>query len=93
MSIDRQATEKPLKDWVISDKESLKAWVRRFLWHYEGVCSGNGEEEAPDTPEVIIVESVTKALAVLDSEGKRQTKLVRLPDPITYFQVEGIHQE
>ena len=87
LKTDRQAVVKPLEDWVISDKESLVAWVRRFLWHYEGVCSGNGTEEAPDEPEKIIVENILLSLGV----SLKQNSIIepsKLSDPETYFQGE-----
>jgi hypothetical protein len=74
--------------WKISDKESLVAWVRRFLWHYEGMASGNGPEEAPDNPALTIVDNIITALPALeDDAGKRSP--VHLPDPEIYFQDEG----
>ena len=91
MCIDRPAIEKPLEGWVISDKESLIAWVRRFLWHYEGVCSGNGLEEAPDEPEVAIVENIIKVLKS-KGESKISIKKTHLPNPLFYFQSECSHQ-
>jgi len=91
MNTDRPAVENPLGDWVISDKESLVAWVRRFLWHYEGVCSGNGPEEAPDTPEVKIVENIIKVF-LSDNGDKMQIVQTRLPNPSFYFQSGDNHQ-
>ena len=89
MPPDRQVVERPLEDWVISDKESLIAWVRRFLWHYEGVCSGNGAEEAPDEPEVTIVENIIK---VLHCRDELQIEPISMPDPESYFQPQDSHQ-
>ena len=73
--------------WKISDKESLVAWVRRFLWHYEGMASGNGPEEAPDDPELIIIDNILKALPVLKGHGEKKGP-VHLPNPEIYFQTE-----
>ncbi len=75
-------------DWLIYDKKSLVAWVSRFLWHYEGMASGNGPEEPPDNPGLIIVESIIKAFPLLSGE---KIEPIRLPDPETYFQAEGDH--
>ena len=83
MCTDRQAVKNSLEDWVISDKESLVAWVRRFLWHYEGVCSGNGTEEAPYKPEVTIVENIIRVLHCGDG---LQIEPIPMPDPESYFQ-------
>jgi hypothetical protein len=85
MDTDRQAAGNPLEDWVISDKESLVAWVSRFLWHYEGVCSGNGVEECPDKPEEIIVNSIFKALAV-SAVVENPIHSIQLKDPSFHFQ-------
>ncbi len=91
MNTDRPATKKTSEDWVISDKESLEAWVRRFLWHYEGVCSGSGPEEAPDNPEKLLVDSI---LNVANTSLKKlhRKHLTHLPDPSFYFRVDGDHQ-
>jgi hypothetical protein len=77
----------PPNSWVISDKESLIAWVSRFLWHYEGMASGNGPEEAPDNPALIIVDGILMALPVLKGDAGK-SKPVHLPDPEIYFQDE-----
>lgn len=73
--------------WKISDKESLVTWVSRFLWHYEGMASGNGPEEAPDNPALTIVDTILKALSVLEGPAEKR-KPILLPNPNIYFQVE-----
>lgn len=72
-------------NWVIADKESLEAWVRRFLWHYEGVCLGDGPEQAPNEPERIILKNILVALGV-SSQPNPIIESVELLDPETYFQ-------
>ena len=72
--------------WKISDKESFVAWVSRFLWHYEGMASGNGPEEAPDNPAETIVNNIFKVLNV--NADQRKIKTVHLPDPAYYFHIE-----
>ncbi len=86
MASDRQAVKNPLEDWVISDKDLLIAWVRRFLWHYEGICAGEGTEKAPDMPEVTIVENIHKVFGIEDSVDRMQIVPTCLKDPEYYFQ-------
>ena len=76
--------------WKISDKESLVAWVSRFLWHYEGVCAGNGPEKAPDEPETTIVDNIFKVLGL--NVRQHKIKTTHLPDPSCYFHIEDNHQ-
>jgi hypothetical protein len=71
-------------DWLIYDKKSLVAWVSRFLWHYEGMASGNGPEEAPDDPALTIVDAV---ISVLEDLAKKSGPS-HLPNPKIYFQAE-----
>ena len=77
--------------WEISDKESLVAWVRRYLWHYEGVCAGNGPEESPDNPATEIVDNIFKALCL--NVTRRKIKTTHLPDPSSYFHIGKNHQQ
>jgi len=81
---------KPSEDWIISDKESLIAWVSRFLWHYEMLCSDNGPEESPDNPALTIVDNILKTIPVL-KDGEK-SDLIRLPAPASYFQIQDNHQ-
>ena len=69
--------------WKISDKESLVAWVSRFLWHYEMLCTDNGPEEVPDDPANAIVENILNAIPVLKDGEKSEP--IHLPDPENYF--------
>jgi hypothetical protein len=75
--------------WKISDKESLVAWVSRFLWHYEMLCTDSGPEEVPDNPASIIVENIVKAMPVL-KDGEKSEPIL-LPVPASYFQIQGNH--
>jgi hypothetical protein len=80
----------PVPQWKISDKKSLVAWVSRFLWHYEGLCSDTGSEESvDDNPANIIVDNILKAIPVLKDGEKSETIL--LPTPAFYFQFEEGH--
>jgi len=65
--------------------------VRRFLWHYEGVCSGNGPEESPENPEEIIVDNILMALGVF-AKKENQVPSIQLKDPSCHFQVGEDHQ-
>lgn len=76
--------------WKISDKESLIAWVSRFLWHYEMLCSDNGTEEAPDDPASTLVENIFNTISVLKDDEKSEPIL--LPAPASYFQIQDNHQ-
>jgi len=71
----------------------LIAWVSRFLWHYEGVCSGYGAEEVPDEPAKTIVENIFKAVNIVDCKDKMKIEPIGLPNPAFYFQHQDIHQE
>lgn len=85
---DRPTIDKPLEKWEIHDKESLKAWVRRFLWHMDGPETG-GPEEMPDDPEGIILDNIIKTL--VPEEGVCKIVPTQLLDPSYYFQIDGNH--
>ena len=77
MSLDRPVDSKT--------REALEKWVGDFLWHLEGIYSGNGSENLPDVPEnVIIVGTILEAIEGLQDD--RNKKPNQPPEPSSFFQ-------
>jgi hypothetical protein len=77
VSPDRQAIENSLEDWVISDKESLVAWVSRFLWCWED--GGLLHRDAAK----IIVDQISQAQLCL--QGPEQMEQILIVSPESFF--------
>lgn len=68
-------------------KEALTDWVRDFLWHFEGACTGDGQEKWPNNPEEIIINTILGAIDQdeNDVEGSQYKHVDHLPSPASFF--------